>query len=628
MKELIEFLEVNKFNDAANDLKKGINCLDLSNSYLGFEVAEKIATAIKNKHVFMSFDLSSAHIGDKGVKVIFEALKTNIALHFLNLMNNTIADEGAKEISEFLKTNKTLISLNLKWNSIGDEGMKAIGSTLKTNITLRYLDLGFNPAPEGLKVIAEALKTNTSLIELDLGVSYYNRLIEDYITRNINLKSENEKKATILGAQGDVFCIDKQYDKALEKYNEAINLTDVAGKHITKKLSIEKKYKKQQTQELISLLKKMGAIIQADNLNNGDTSLNLQQNNLTNKEVAQIAKALKSNIALTSLTLRSSSKGIELITDALKINTVLTSLNLEENKDSKVKKIFSSLIWNTNTREKAINEYLQRNIILKEENNPQAEALNAYGNIYCAQKEYYRAIEYYNEAIIISPKPLYISNKKNAKKNYKKEQSQSSNQVILVVKKENDQKAAIKIIEKPLYEENKINAEKNLAAEGDVFEKIANEINVKIANNTTINAKDKTIMEDTIKDIPQKTKLLTNKTDIDQIINSLQKLLTDKLVKSKLMAIDEQLDELIERQNKTDNDLIVNIVKEIIYDKPLLNHPELLGAAMEKFSLKEIGERIDELSPCLIDAAINSEEGELIILGGLMSLDNSAAPGS
>ncbi|WP_341792654.1 MULTISPECIES: ankyrin repeat domain-containing protein [unclassified Rickettsia] len=86
--------------------------------------------------------------------------------------------------------------------------------------------------------------------------------------------------------------------------------------------------------------------------------------------------------------------------------------------------------------------------------------------------------------------------------------------------------------------------------------------------------------------------------------------------------------DLLELKINKESSIITFIVKEIIYDKSLLNHPELLGAAMEKFSLKEIGERIDELSPRLIDVAINSEDGELIILGGLMSLDNSAAPGS
>jgi DNA-binding FadR family transcriptional regulator len=43
---------------------------------------------------------------------------------------------------------------------------------------------------------------------------------------------------------------------------------------------------------------------------------------------------------------------------------------------------------------------------------------------------------------------------------------------------------------------------------------------------------------------------------------------------------------------------------------------------LDEDTLKEIGERIDELSPHLIEAAINNEDGELIILGGLMSLEN------
>ncbi|HJD56440.1 MAG TPA: hypothetical protein LFW21_07570 [Rickettsia endosymbiont of Pyrocoelia pectoralis] len=59
---------------------------------------------------------------------------------------------------------------------------------------------------------------------------------------------------------------------------------------------------------------------------------------------------------------------------------------------------------------------------------------------------------------------------------------------------------------------------------------------------------------------------------------------------------------------------------DIIYDKSLFNHPKLLKAAMEKFSLQQISKLSDKLDQNLVETVINHEDGDLIILGGLMSL--------
>ncbi|MCC8369544.1 MAG: ankyrin repeat domain-containing protein [Rickettsia endosymbiont of Oxypoda opaca] len=103
----------------------------------------------------------------------------------------------------------------------------------------------------------------------------------------------------------------------------------------------------------------------------------------------------------------------------------------------------------------------------------------------------------------------------------------------------------------------KTNVEKNLAE--DVFEKIAYEINVKIANNATINAKDKSIMEDTIKDIINKAQLLNNTIAIEKITTNMQKLIVDKPTKLQLMTIEDQIDKLLEPQNINDDVTILGV---------------------------------------------------------------------
>ncbi|WP_342269486.1 leucine-rich repeat domain-containing protein [Rickettsia endosymbiont of Orchestes rusci] len=88
---------------------------------------------------------------------------------------------------------------------------------------------------------------------------------------------------------------------------------------------------------------------------------------------------------------------------------------------------------------------------------------------------------------------------------------------------------------------------------------------------------------------------------------------------------DEWFKTINEYSQKSDHNIIVNKVEGIVYDKPLLNHPELLKTALSKFSLKKIGEISDKLSADLVQEAINNNDDELI-LAGLISLGSAEAP--
>jgi len=66
----------------------------------------------------------------------------------------------------------------------------------------------------------------------------------------------------------------------------------------------------------------------------------------------------------------------------------------------------------------------QRNTRIAQGNNPQAEVLNAQGNVLSDKGEYDKAIEKYNAAIAIIKNPLYIANKTNTEKKYEEQKAE------------------------------------------------------------------------------------------------------------------------------------------------------------------------------------------------------------
>ncbi len=100
---------------------------------------------------------------------------------------------------------------------------------------------------------------------------------------------------------------------------------------------------------------------------------------------------------------------------------------------------------------------------------------------------------------------------------------------------------------------------------------------------------------------------------IEKITASLKELTTGIVTRGKLVDVEDKLNEIILAQlNK--NAVVTCAVKETIYEKPLLNHPKLLQAAVN-----------NKLSPDLIHEAITNNDEELI-LAGLMSLEIYTPP--
>ncbi|HJD65926.1 MAG TPA: hypothetical protein LFV91_02425 [Rickettsia endosymbiont of Bembidion nr. Transversale] len=189
-------------------------------------------------------------------------------------------------------------------------------------------------------------------------------------------------------------------------------------------------------------------------------------------------------------------------------------------------------------------------------------------------------------------------------------------------------KARIAVVEEDLNEiiEQQINLNEQIRTEKlTIFGNVIAEMTTKIKNSTTINEKDKDIIQDSIKEIVSKVQMLNNKTDIETITENVKDFISGKITKARIAVIDEDVDQLIEQQSKLSQNVIVNKLTEVIYDKPLLNYPKLLETALSKFSLQKIGELSNELSPHLVQQAIYNNDEELV-LAGLTSLANDQTP--
>ncbi|MCX4083770.1 hypothetical protein N7281_02585 [Rickettsia hoogstraalii] len=141
------------------------------------------------------------------------------------------------------------------------------------------------------------------------------------------------------------------------------------------------------------------------------------------------------------------------------------------------------------------------------------------------------------------------------------------------------------------------------------IDKVVAELNTKLQKDNTITISDKNEMQNTINIIIEKLPTLTSASDREKIISSMKWLTIGKITKGNLVDLKEEVKErIVQQMNKAANEVVTFAVKEIIYDKPLLNHPKLLQAAVDS-----------KLSSNLIHKAINNNDEELI-LAGLMSM--------
>nr|WP_253308641.1 hypothetical protein [Rickettsia endosymbiont of Ceutorhynchus assimilis] len=516
------------------------------------------------------------YLEKKGLKEKADSLRNGATT--LSLYNNNIGDLGAKEISNVIQSNKSLTSLNLSLNKIGELGAREISNALKENKSLTELSLSGN------NIGKATLET-----------------INEYIQRNRTIE---EKKAEALNAEGNDLCHQEKYSEAIEKYKAAIKIKkeldsyDYSKDNLYEenKTNAEKKYEEQQqslklkqatsvTNEnkpaeikdlskevtkqditqpnftvsesmkaLIEFLEKRGLKEEAGNLRNGVTTLNLSWKNIGKLGAKEISNVLKENTSLTSLNLSYNNigkLGAKELANVIRFNTSLTSLDLRSNNIGELgaKDIANVIRSNTSLTSLDLSlNYIgdagakEISNVLKE--NKSLTSLDlSYNNIgELGAKDIANVIR---SNISLTSLDLDSNSIGNAGAKELAAALQSNNSLTYIDLYGNK----IGDEEKKLIA-GYLQRNKNIAETNDKFQKLTDELNDIVAKDATI--KDKSTMEGTIKVISQKTKLLINKTDIEQVTVNIQELLANKLMKSKLIAIEEQLDELIDRQHIND----------------------------------------------------------------------------
>ncbi|MGI4752845.1 MAG: hypothetical protein ACRYE8_03860 [Janthinobacterium lividum] len=95
------------------------------------------------------------------------------------------------------------------------------------------------------------------------------------------------------------------------------------------------------------------------------------------------------------------------------------------------------------------------------------------------------------------------------------------------------------------------------------FKKLTDDLNNKISNNATINVNDKTKIEEQLKNIADKAKLLINKVDIEQLTNNIRELLNrDKITKGNIIDLEDDIDVIIDSQNIANDTSMSGVVED------------------------------------------------------------------
>ncbi|MCC8370826.1 MAG: hypothetical protein LN566_05785 [Rickettsia endosymbiont of Stiretrus anchorago] len=381
-------------------------------------------------------------------------------------------------------------------------------------------------------------------------------------------------------------------------------------------------------EKLIEFLEKRELKTQANNLRKDATRLYLSSNDIGEAGATELARVLKDNSTLTSLDLGNNNTGkliLKTIGEYLERNKTIAvkkaeSLNAEGNNLCTQKK-YSEAIEKYKSAikiKKALERYNYTKENLYEKNKEKAEK---------KYEEQQQALKLQQVALATNKNKL-----EDIKDLAKEADKQDQTQANLPASEENLYKVLQKMLEiqklventadlytHPISESIKevINRDQitndmliNLAGKLDkvleeqtiindhsckeklfIFTKIAIDITIKLDEDKSISSNNKAIMQNVMNKIIDRVANLTNIFLIEKITTSIIELKTGKITKGRLSDLEEEIEELIlEQTNKEANMMLTWSVKEIVYDKPLLNHPKLLELALSKFSLQEIAE--------------------------------------
>ncbi|XP_028455558.1 MHC class II transactivator isoform X1 [Perca flavescens] len=124
--------------------------LDLENSKIGDEGAEKLTDALVSLGSLEILNLSQNCIGDKGVTKLATTLRALPKLHCLSLYSNVISDEGAESLADVLPHMASLTNLDVKYNKLTDVGAQSLGASLKNCKKMKTLRMWNQCIPYGV----------------------------------------------------------------------------------------------------------------------------------------------------------------------------------------------------------------------------------------------------------------------------------------------------------------------------------------------------------------------------------------------------------------------------------------------------------------------------------------------
>ncbi|XP_041673297.1 MHC class II transactivator isoform X2 [Cheilinus undulatus] len=124
--------------------------LDLENSKIGDEGAEKLAHAVVSLSCLEILMLSQNCIGDQGVKKLITTLRDLPKLHCLSLYSNVISDEGAESLAAVLPHMTSLTELDVKYNKLTDVGAQSLGASLRKCKQMKTLRMWNQCIPYGV----------------------------------------------------------------------------------------------------------------------------------------------------------------------------------------------------------------------------------------------------------------------------------------------------------------------------------------------------------------------------------------------------------------------------------------------------------------------------------------------
>eukprot|EP00747_Dinoflagellata_sp_TGD_P169159 gnl/TRDRNA2_/TRDRNA2_197396_c0_seq1.p1 gnl/TRDRNA2_/TRDRNA2_197396_c0~~gnl/TRDRNA2_/TRDRNA2_197396_c0_seq1.p1 ORF type:complete len:264 (+),score=31.36 gnl/TRDRNA2_/TRDRNA2_197396_c0_seq1:83-874(+) len=195
-----------------------VTTLDLGNSQLRDEGAQRLAVALERNASLTTLHLRINRVGDKGVEMLAAALEHHASLMTLDLFYNEIGDHGAESLAKVLEVSTSLTILHLGGNRIGDLGAEHLAAALEHNTSLTTLHLGSNRiGDKGAERLAAALEHNTSVTTLDLDGN------DPLMTLDLAAALERNKRG---------FLILTLSCESRERMRSAISCTNIAGSQV------------------------------------------------------------------------------------------------------------------------------------------------------------------------------------------------------------------------------------------------------------------------------------------------------------------------------------------------------------------------------------------------------------